>query len=118
MRDRPLSTMAHDFATPGFHPSIVATGTGPAIATESKNPVYLINGLFYWGAEKCCRNVTAVRYDRRARRAERVVRHFVGIGVRMQLRRSRTFSPDARWGIEGICVNRPGPVWLRDRCFS
>src|SRR3954469_17375321 len=98
MRDRPLSTTAHDFATPGFHPSTVATGTSPAIATGSKNPVYLLNELFYWVPEKCCRNVTAVRYDRRARRAERVVRDFVGIGVRTESRRSRTSSPDAREG--------------------
>src|ERR1041385_8366425 len=53
------------------------------------------------GTEKCCRNVTAVRYDRRARRTERVVRDFVGIGVRMQLRRSRTRSPDTREGYRG-----------------
>src|SRR3954468_4508479 len=37
--------------------------------------------IILWGAEKCSRNVTAVRYDRRARRAERVVRSFVGIGA-------------------------------------
>src|SRR3954467_13851238 len=106
MRDRPLSPTAHDFATPGFHPSTVATGTSPAIATGSKNPVYLINGLFYGAPEKCCRNVTAVRYDRRSRRVERVGRSFTGIGVRMQLRRSRTFSPDKREGTGGIFVNR------------
>src|SRR4051812_27364726 len=52
--------------------------------------------IILWGAEKCCRNVTAVRYDRRARRAERVVRDFVGIGVRTESRRSRTYSPDTR----------------------
>src|ERR1043165_9920787 len=52
--------------------------------------------IILWGAEKCSRNVTAVRYDRRARRAERMGRSFTRIGVRMQLRRSRTQSPDAR----------------------
>ena len=57
--------------------------------------------IILWVAGKCCRNVTAVRYDRRARRAERVGRSFVGIGVRMQLRRSRTQSPDTREGYRG-----------------
>src|SRR3954470_22888670 len=52
--------------------------------------------IILWAPEKCCRNVTAVRYDRRARRAELVVRDFVGIGVRTESRRSRTYSPDAR----------------------
>ena len=63
-----------------------------------RKPCLFNKRIILWGAEKCCRNVTAVRYDRRARRAERVGRSFVGIGVRMQLRRSRTFSPDAREG--------------------
>src|SRR3954467_4042750 len=54
--------------------------------------------IILWAIEKCSRNVTAVRYDRRARRAERVVRDFVGIGVRTESRRSRTYSPDAREG--------------------
>src|ERR1043165_639877 len=52
--------------------------------------------IILWGTEKCCQNVTAVSYDRRAQRAERVGRSFVGIGVRMQLRRSRTRSPVTR----------------------
>src|SRR3954465_5545910 len=51
--------------------------------------------IILWGAEKCCRNVTAVRPARRARRAERVVRDFVGIGLHTESRRSRTRSPDA-----------------------
>src|SRR4051812_43730570 len=50
---------------------------------------------------KCCRNVTAVRYDRRARRAERVVRDFVGIGVRTESRRSETFHR-TREGYPGV----------------
>ena len=57
--------------------------------------------IILWVAEKCCRNVTAVRYDRRARRTERVGRSFIGIGFRMQLRRSRTRSPDTREGYRG-----------------
>src|SRR3954468_20038515 len=56
--------------------------------------------IIFRGAEKCCQNVTAVRYDRRARRAERVVRDFVGIGVRTETWRSRTRSPDAREGYQ------------------
>src|SRR3954464_11830918 len=57
--------------------------------------------IILWGADKCCRNVTAVRYDRRARRVERVVRDFVEIEVRMHHRRSRKRSPDAREGYRG-----------------
>src|SRR3954469_15836161 len=36
--DRPLTNTAHDLATPGFHPSTVATDTRPAIATGTQTP--------------------------------------------------------------------------------
>src|SRR4051812_41229716 len=49
--------------------------------------------IILWVAEKCCRNFTAVRYDRRSGRAERVGRSFVRIGVRTESRRSRMYSP-------------------------
>src|SRR3954466_16174981 len=106
MRDRPFPQRHTTCATPGF----TRAPSQPAQDQPSppkRKPRLLNKRIILRGAEKCCRNVTAVRYDRRARRAERVGRSFAGIGVRMQLRRSRTYSPDARVGTEGICVNRP-----------
>src|SRR3954466_2717796 len=82
-------------ATPGF----TRAPSQPAQYQPSppeRKPRLFNKRIILWGAEKCCRNVTAVRYDRRARRAERVGRSFVGIGVRMQLRRTRPRSPDAK----------------------
>src|SRR3954470_8341087 len=35
--DRPLTNTAHDLCDTGFHPSTVATGTGPTIATGTQN---------------------------------------------------------------------------------
>src|SRR3954470_20831636 len=93
-------------ATPGYTRAPSQPAQDQPSPLERK-PRLLNKRIILWGAEKCCRNVTAVRYDRRARRAERVGRSFVGIGVRMQLRRSRTYSPDAREGSRGIFVNRP-----------
>src|SRR4051812_8202700 len=96
MRDRPLSPTAHDFATPGFQAEHRRNRHETSRSHQNENPIYLINGLFYWGARKCCRNVTAVRYDRWARRV-----------VRTESRQSRTRSADTREGTEGVCVNRP-----------
>src|SRR3954467_7699355 len=97
MRGRPLSTPAHDFATPGF----TRAPSQPAQVQPSppdRKPCLFNKRIIFRGAEKCCRNVTVVRYDRWARRAERVVRDFVGIGVRTESRQSRTYSSDAREG--------------------
>src|SRR3954465_13654245 len=95
MRDRPFPPRHTTCATPGF------TRAPSQPAQDQPSPPERETRLFnkwiiLWGAEKCCRNVTAVRYDRRARRAECVVRDFVGIGVRMESRWSRMRSPDAR----------------------
>src|ERR1043165_6094384 len=89
--DRPLppghSTLRHrDFTRA---PSLPAQDQP---SPPDRKPRLFNKRIILWGTEKCCRNVTAVRYDRRARRAERVGRSFIGIGVRMQLRRSRTRS--------------------------
>src|ERR1043165_5209097 len=92
-----LTNTAHDLCDTGFHPSAVATAQDQPSPPDRKPRLFNKRNIL-WAPEKCCRNVTAVRYDRRARRAERVGRSFVGIGVRMQLRRSRTRSPDAREG--------------------
>src|ERR1044072_6401184 len=98
--DRPLppghSTLRHrDFTRA---PSLPAQDQP---SPPDRKPRLFNKRIILWGAEKCCRNVTAVRYDRRARRAERVGRSFVGIGVRMQLRRSLTRSPDTRERYQG-----------------
>src|SRR3954468_14608441 len=95
MRDRPLTTMAHDLCDTGYTRAPSQPAQDQPSPPERK-PRLFNKRIILWGAEKCCRNVTAVRYDRRARRAERVGRSFVGIGVRMQLRRTRTRSPEAR----------------------
>src|ERR1043165_3559173 len=95
MRDQPFPPWHTTCATPGF------TRAPSQPAQDQPSPPKLKPRLFnrriiLWVAEKCCRNVTAVRNDQRARRAEHAGRSFVRIGVRMQLRRSRTRSPDAR----------------------
>src|SRR4051812_3690263 len=100
MRDRPFpqrhTTLRHrDFTRAPSQPAQVQP------SPPDQNPRLFNKWIILWGAEKCCRNVTAVRYDRRARRVERVVRDFVGIGVRTESRRSRTYSPDAREGYRG-----------------
>src|SRR4051812_20372412 len=95
MRDRPFPQWHTTCATPGF----TRAPSQPAQVQPSppeREPRFFNKRIILWGAEKCCRNVTAVRYDQRARRAERVVRDFVGIGVRTESRRSRTSSPDTR----------------------
>src|SRR4051812_18282677 len=97
MRDRPFTPRHMTCATPGF----TRAPSQPAQDQPSppdRKPRLFNKRIILWGAEKCCRNVTAVRYDRRARRAERVVRDFVGIRVRTESRRSRTRSPDTREG--------------------
>src|SRR4051812_26962382 len=97
MRDRPFPQRHTTCATPGSTRAPSQPAQDQPSPPERK-PRLFNKRIILWGAEKCCRNVTAVRYDRRARRAERVVRDFVGIGVRTESRRSRTFSPDAREG--------------------
>src|SRR4051812_27910579 len=82
-------------ATPGFTRAPSQPAQDQPSPPEQK-PRLFNKRIILWGAEKSCRNVVAVRYDRRARRAERVGRSFVGIGVRMQLRRTRPRSPDAK----------------------
>src|SRR3954463_4972521 len=97
MRDRPFTQRHTTCATTGY----TRAPSQPAQVQPSppeRKPRLFNKRIILWGAEKCCRNVTAVRYDRRARHAERVVRDFIGIGVRTESRRSRTSSPDAREG--------------------
>ena len=90
MRDPPFSPSAHKFATPGF-PEHRRNRARPATANCTKKPRLFNKRIIFRVAEKCCRNVTAVRNDQRARRAERAGRSFIGIGVRMRLRRSEMF---------------------------
>src|SRR3954464_3139552 len=97
MRDRPFPSRHTTCATPGYTRAPSQPAQDQPSPPERK-PRLFNKRIILWGAEKCCQNVTAVRYDRRARRAERVVRDFVGIGVRTESRRSRTYSPDAREG--------------------
>src|SRR4051812_46805328 len=97
MRDRPLNITAHDLCDTGFHPSTVATGTGPVIATGTQTRLFT-KRIIFMGRRKMLSKCHAVRYDRRARRAERAGRSFTRIGVRMHHRRSETYSPDAREG--------------------
>src|SRR4051812_46706293 len=78
------------FATPGF----TRAPSRPRETSRSQRnekPRLFNKRIIFRVAGKCCQNVTAVRYNRRARRAERVVRDFVGIGVRTESRRSETF---------------------------
>src|SRR3954463_15856943 len=100
MRDRPFPQLHTNCATPGYTRAPSQPAQDQPSPPERK-PRLFNKRIILWGAEKCCRNVTAVRYDRRARRAERVVRDFIGIGVRTESRRSRTSSPDAREGYRG-----------------
>src|ERR1041385_4515181 len=93
-----LATLTLDLCDTGFRPITVARPHEINHNQRNEKPRLIIKRVILWGAEKCCRNVTAVRYDRRARRTERVGRSFVGIGVRVHLRRSRPRSPDAREG--------------------
>ena len=100
MRDRPFPQWYTTCATPGFTraPSLPAQ-VQPS--PPERKPHLFNKRIILWASRKGSRNVTAIRYDRRARRAERVGRGFVRIGVRMHLRRSRTRSPDAREGYRG-----------------
>src|SRR3954469_9391110 len=93
----PFSQRHTTCATPGFTRAPSQPAQDQPSPSERK-PRLFNKRIILWVTEKCCRNVTAVRYDRRARCAERVVRDFVGIGVRTESRRSRTYSPDAREG--------------------
>src|SRR3954469_11764981 len=81
---------------------------------RNEKPRLFNKRIIFRVAEKCCRNVTAVRYDRRTRHAERVGRSFIGIGVRMRLRRSETFHR-TREGFRGY-FRQPGsqPTLYRD----
>ena len=104
MRDRPFPPRHTTCATPGF--TRAPSQPAQVQPTPPERKPHLFNKrIILWGAEKCCRNVTSVRNDRRARRAERVGRSFTRIGVRMQLRRSQTFHRTRERGTEGICVN-------------
>src|SRR3954462_3684682 len=96
----PFSTTAHDLRHRDFTRAPLQLAQDQPSPPDRK-PRLFNKRIILWGAKKCCRNVTAVRYDQRARRAERVVRDFVGIGVRAESRRSRTYSPDAREGYRG-----------------
>src|SRR3954465_16069645 len=104
MRDRSFPPPHTTRGAPGF----TRAPSQPAQDQPSppdRKPRLFNKRIILWGAKKYCRNVTAVRYDRRARRAERVVRDFVGIGVRTESRRSRTYSPDTRErGTEGVFI--------------
>src|SRR3954468_2832922 len=100
MRDRRFPTRQTTCATPGFTRAPSQPAQDQPSPSERK-PRLFNKRIILWVAENFCRNVTAVRYDRRARRAERVVRDFVGIGVRTASRRSRTRSPDVREGYRG-----------------
>ena len=100
MCDRPFPPRHTTCATSGF----TRAPSQPAQAQPSppeRKPHLFNKRIILWGAKKCCQNVIAVRYDRRARRVERVDRSFVGIGVHMHLWRSRLRSLDAREGTEG-----------------
>src|SRR3954469_855485 len=114
MRDRPFSPSAHDFATPGVNRA-PSQPHETSRSQRNEKPRLFNKRIIFRAPEKCCRNVTAVRYDRRARRAELAGRSFIGIGVRMRLRRSRTYSPDAREGYRGY-FRQPGsqPTLYRD----
>src|SRR3954462_14355845 len=97
MRDRHFPQWHTTCVTPGHTRAPSQPAQDPPSPPERK-PRLFNKRIILWVAEKCFRNITAMRYDRRARRAERVVRDFVGIGVRTESRRSRTYSPDAREG--------------------
>src|SRR3954469_12012868 len=51
MRDRPFFPHGTRLCDTGIHPSTVATSARPAAANGTKNPVYLINGLFSGSSE-------------------------------------------------------------------
>src|SRR4051812_10141911 len=105
MRDRPFSPSAHDFATPGFTRAL-SQPRETSRSQRNEKPRLFNKWIIFRVAKKCCRNVTVVRYDRRARRAERAGRSFIGIGVRMQLWRSETFHRTHERGSRGIFVIR------------
>src|SRR3954468_15393493 len=100
MRDRRFPQRHTTCATPGFTRAPSQPAQDQPWPPERK-PRLFNKRIILWGAEKCSWDITAVRYDRRDRRIERVVRDFVGIGVRTESRRSRTRSPDAREGYRG-----------------
>src|SRR3954466_1757485 len=98
MRDRPFSPRHTTVATPGF----TRAPSQPRETSRSQRygkPRLFNKRIIFRVAEKCCQNVTAVRYDRRARRAERAGQSFIGIGVRMRLRRSEPFYRTRERGI-------------------
>src|SRR3954462_15530039 len=96
---------AHDFATPGFTRA-PSQPRETCRSQRNEKPRLFNKRIIFRVPEKCCRNVTAVRYDRRARRAERAGRSYIGIGVRTQLRRSEPFHRTHERGTGGIFVNR------------
>src|SRR3954454_11155378 len=78
MRDRPFPPRHTTCATPGFTRA-PSQPTQVQPSPPDRKPRLFNKQNILWGIEKFCRNVTAVRYDRRARRTERVVRDFVEI---------------------------------------
>ena len=96
----PFSQWHTIVATPGFTRAPSQPAQDHPSPPERK-PRLFNKQIILWAPEKCCRNVTAVRYDRRAGRAERAGRSFTRIRARMHLRRSETRSPDAREGYRG-----------------
>src|SRR3954465_4371495 len=110
MRDRPFSPSAHDFATPGFTRA-PSQPRETSRRQRNEKPRLFNKRIIFRVAGKCCRNVTAVRYDRRARRAERAGRSFIGIGVRMRLRRSETFHR-TRERVPGLFSSSRQPTCL------
>src|SRR3954469_1530490 len=96
MRDRPFFPHGTRLCGTGISPEHRRYRHRTSRSQRNGKPRLFNKWIIFRVAGKCCRNVTAVRYDRRARRAEHVGRSFTQIGVRMQLRRSRTRSPDTR----------------------
>src|SRR3954469_7753657 len=105
MRDRPFSPSAHDFATPGFTRA-PSQPRETSCSQRYEKPRLFNKRIIFRVTEKCRRNVTAVRYDRRARRAERAGQSFFGIGVRTESRRSETFHRTRERVTGGIFVLR------------
>src|SRR4051812_26393148 len=88
MRDRPFPPRHTTLRHRGFTRAL----SQPREASRSQRnekPHLFNKRIIFRVAGKYCQNVTAVRYDRRARRTERAGRSFIGIGVRTESRRSR-----------------------------
>src|ERR1043165_1956770 len=75
MRDRPFPPRHTTCATPDFTRASSLPAQDQPSPSDQK-PRLFNKRIILWGAEKSCRNVTAVIYDRRTRRTERVGRSF------------------------------------------